>query len=126
MGWSYTLVVAMRSTRCQWPVPAGLPRRRALCATILAVLLGGLAVSAAAEREPAPAPSAEPAGISPQDAANIVRQAYGGRIVATTASTRSIAGKKRSGFRVRVDVKGRVKTVFVDSSGRIHDEQQRD
>lgn len=127
MGWSYTLVVAMRSARCQWPVPAGLPRRRALCAAILAVLLAGLAVSAAAERdESAPAPSAKPASISSQDAANIVRQAYGGRIVATTASTRTIAGKKHSGFRVRADVKGRVKTVFVDSSGRIHDDQQRD
>lgn len=118
----------MRSARCQWPVPAGPPRRRALCAAVLAVLLSGLAFSAAAERDgaAAPAPSEQPAGISSQDAANIVRQAYGGRIVATTAATRTIAGKKRSGFRVRADVKGRVKTVFVDSSGRIHDEQQQD
>ena len=117
----------MRSARCQWPVPAGPPRRRALCAAVLSVLLSGLAVSAAERDEPAaPAPSEQPAGISSQDAANIVRQAYGGRIVATTAATRTIAGKKRSGFRVRADVKGRVKTVFVDSSGRIHDEQQQD
>lgn len=61
--------------------------------------------------------------ISLEDAAAIVRQAYGGRVVSSAAATASPApGRpKESGHRVRVDIDGRVKTVFVDARGRIHE-----
>lgn len=97
--------------------------RRVVCA--LALVLGALA-SVAAEDEQMEAPaSSEPASISRQDAANIVRQAFGGRIVAAVAAQRVVEGERRSGFRVRVDVRGRVKSVFVDSGGRIHEDEPR-
>lgn len=97
--------------------------RRVVCA--LALVLGAL-VSVAAEDEQTEAPaSSEPASISRQDAANIVRQAFGGRIVAAVAAQRMVEGERRSGFRVRVDVRGRVKSVFVDSGGRIHEDEPR-
>lgn len=100
-------------------------RRRAVRGGVLLMLLGSAVVSTATERDESAAPATEAAAsISAQDAANIVRQAYGGRIVATTPATRASEGKKQSGFRVRADVKGRVKTVFVDSSGRIREDQQ--
>ena len=54
-------------------------------------------------------------GISLRDAATITRQAYGGRVV----SVRPAMMHGRLGYRVRVDVSGTVKTVFVDSLGRI-------
>ena len=79
-----------------------------------------------AEREPpaerdSPKPPAK--RISLEDATDIVRQAYGGRIVsATAAEARPSPNRPReSGFRIRVDVDGRVKTVFVDGRGRIHE-----
>ena len=62
-------------------------------------------------------------GVSLEDATAIVRQAYGGRVVSADAATAHPApGRpKESGHRVRVDVDGRVKTVFVDARGRIHE-----
>ena len=61
--------------------------------------------------------------VSLEDAAAIVRQAYGGRVVSSAAATaRPAPGRpKESGYRIRVDVGGRVKTVFVDARGRIHE-----
>ena len=74
--------------------------------------------------------------VSLEDATAIVRQAYGGRVVSAAAATarrerrqEPSAGEREglvrrredSGYRVRVDVDGRVKTVFVDSRGRIHE-----
>ena len=97
--------------------------RRVVCA--LALVFGALAsVAAEGQQTEAPASSA-PASISRQDAANIVRQAFGGRIVAAVAAQRVVEGERRSGFRVRVDVRGRVKSVFVDSGGRIHEDEPR-
>ena len=97
--------------------------RRVVCT--LALVFGALASAAAEDgRTEAPA-SSEPASISRQDAANIVRQAFGGRIVAAVAAQRVVEGERRSGFRVRVDVRGRVKSVFVDSGGRIHEAESR-
>ena len=82
-----------------------------------------------AEREPpaerdSPKPPAK--RISLEDATEIVRQAYGGRIVsATPAEARPSPNRpKESGFRIRVDVDGRVKTVFVDGRGRIHEQAE--
>lgn len=125
------------------------PARRALRRTALALLLCGacsagaggwaaaFAVQGTAEAEAptevgAPAEAGGPtegaapvAGLSQNDAANIVRQAYGGRIVAVVEATldaRSEGGKPVRGHQVRVDVDGRVKTVFVDASGRIHED----
>lgn len=81
------------------------------------------------EREPpiereSPEPPAE--RISVKDATEIVRQAYGGRIVsADAAEARPSPNRPReNGFRIRVDVDGRVKTVFVDGRGRIHERAQ--
>ena len=54
-----------------------------------------------------------------------MRQAYGGRIVAIVEATLDARGegsKPLHGHRIRVDVDGRVKTVFVDASGRIHED----
>ena len=121
------------------------PARRALRRTALALLLcaacsGGWATAFAAQGTaeadaptevgaPAegggPAEGAAPvAGLSQSDAANIVRQAYGGRIVAVVEATLDAreGGKPMRGHRIRVDVDGRVKTVFVDASGRIHED----
>ena len=80
-------------------------------------------------RRQGPVPKGEPARpraearVSLEDAAAIVRQAYGGRVVSTAAATArpERARPKESGHRVRVDVDGRVKTVFVDDRGRIHE-----
>ena len=97
--------------------------RRVVCA--LALVLGALASVAAEDKQTEAPASSEPASISRQDAANIVRQAFGGRIVAAVAAQRVVEGERRSGFRVRVDVRGRVKSVFVDSGGRIHEDEPR-
>ena len=61
--------------------------------------------------------------ISLEDATAIVRQAYGGRVVSAASAEARPAAKrpKERGHRVRVDVDGRVKTVFVDGRGRIHE-----
>ena len=113
------------------------PARRALRRAALALLLcgvcwasaGGWAGAFAAQgtaEAGGPAEGAElVAGLSQSDAANIVRQAYGGRIVAVVEATldaRSEGGEPVHGHQVRVDVDGRVKTVFVDASGRIHED----
>ena len=79
-----------------------------------------------AAQGPAGAESAVPVATSQEDAANIVRQTYGGRIVAVVEATLEApgdeSGKPLRGHRIRVDVDGRVKTVFVDASGRIHED----
>lgn len=88
-------------------------------------------VEAPVER-PTPAPqreqenepeTAERSRVSLEDATAIVRQAYGGRVVSSAkASARPTPGRpEEPGYRVRVDVDGRVKTVFVDARGRIHE-----
>ena len=75
--------------------------------------------------------------VSLEDATAIVRQAYGGRVVSAVSATarparsrkkepsagerEGLAPRKQDGYRVRVDVDGRVKTVFVDARGRIHE-----
>lgn len=63
---------------------------------------------------------AQNATITLDDAAAIVRQSYGGQIV-QRAEAPQPAKNDRSGarYRIRVDVAGRVKTVFVDQAGRI-------
>ena len=85
-------------------------------------------------------PKEEPAKrsqVSLKDATAIVRQAYGGRVVSAAAAKarpeqargtepsagerEGLAPRKKDGYRVRVDVDGRVKTVFVDDRGRIHE-----
>ena len=116
-------VAAGERPRVRAAPPGIVVGRRVVCA--LALVLGALA-SVAAEGQQTEAPaSSEPASISRQDAANIVRQAFGGRIVAAVAARRVVEGERRSGFRVRVDVRGRVKSVFVDSGGRIHEDDPR-
>ena len=76
----------------------------------------------ARDRENEPAPR-EPERVSLEDATAIVRQAYGGRVVSSSRATaRPAAARPREpGYRVRVDIDGRVKTVFVDDRGRIHE-----
>ena len=124
-------------------------RRCALVAVFAAVSLAGYAGEAPEERteqvdppadqqppdrapsaggrEPAPkdgaGKSAESSRVSLEDATAIVRQAYGGRVVSAAAATArpERARPKESGYRVRVDIDGRVKTVFVDDRGRIHE-----
>ena len=54
-------------------------------------------------------------GVSLADAVSIVRQAYGGRVVSAAPAT--VRGER--GYRVRVDLRGTVKTVFVDARGRL-------
>ena len=64
------------------------------------------------------------ARVSLEDATAIVRQAYGGRIV-RRARVANIAGENeppKSGFRFRIDVQGRVKTILVDSAGRTREQ----
>lgn len=55
--------------------------------------------------------------ITLDDAAAIVRQSYGGNIVHRDAAPQPAGDGAR--YRIRVDVDGRVRTVFVDPSGRI-------
>lgn len=84
----------------------------------------GDAVAATPKRgEPVePAKRDATARVSLKDATAIVRQAYGGRVLsATEAQRRAADGKSERGYRFRVDVEGTVKTVFVDSRGRIHE-----
>lgn len=128
------LAVAMRNKRgvadageCPWvkaAPPGAVAGRRVVCAALVLVL-GAFASAAAEDEQTEASASSEPASISRQDAANIVRQAFGGRIVAAVAAQRMVEGERRSGFRVRVDVRGRVKSVFVDSGGRIHEDEPR-
>lgn len=68
-------------------------------------------------------PRRAPARVSLEDATAIVRQTYGGRVVSSSRATArpESARPKEPGYRVRVDIDGRVKTVFVDDRGRIHE-----
>ena len=84
----------------------------------------GDAVAEAPESDEAakPATRAPAAHVSLKDATAIVRQAYGGRVLsATEAQRRDADGQSERGYRFRVDVEGTVKTVFVDTRGRIHE-----
>ena len=69
-----------------------------------------------ARRPPEPTKARPPVReeVSVRDAMAIVRQAHGGRVVSAQA-----VREPRRGYRVRIDVDGRVKSVFVDSRGRI-------
>ena len=89
----------------------------------LALLLSSLATLAGAAETESPSPSAPEASISSSDATAIVRQAYAGRIVSVTEGERDIGGVEVRGYWVRVDVDGRIKKVFVDSRGRIHEDE---
>ena len=61
-------------------------------------------------------------GLSLKDATAIVRQAYGGRVLsATRGQRRNERGVTERGYRLRVDIGGTVKSVFVDVRGRIHE-----
>ena len=69
----------------------------------------------AAHQRAAPRPA-----ITLRDAAAIVRQSYGGNVVHSAAAPQPAAEAVESArYRIRVDVNGRVKTVFVDQTGRI-------
>ena len=80
------------------------------------LLLAGCVATAGAA-----AAAAEPAPISLRDAAAIVQQAYGGRVVSAAPGARRTTAGAEPGYWIRVDVRGRIKTVFVDLRGRIHD-----
>ena len=87
---------------------------------VLLSLLAALAAGAA--ESPTQPLSGSGASISSSDATAIVRQAFAGRVVSATEGERDIDGKKVRGFWVRVDVDGRIKRVFVDSHGRIYED----
>lgn len=82
---------------------------------LLALLLACWPLAAAAQDRP----------ISQQDAVVIVQQATGGRVVAASAGNRRTNAGSEPGYWIRVDVRGRIKTVFVDRRGRIHEGAQR-
>ena len=103
---------------------------------LLAIVSAAIALAAYAAPAPAangaPAPEAAPnagkeapaksARLSLNDATAIVLQAYGGRVLSAAAGERRAEdGTTERGYRVRVDVEGTVKTVFVDRRGRIHE-----
>lgn len=91
----------------------------------LALLLWSLAAPAAGAAEterPTQPPSAPEASVSSSDATAIVRQAYAGRVVSVAQGERDVQGAKVAGYWVRVDVDGHIKKVFVDSRGRIHED----
>lgn len=91
--------------------PSNVPDGHDMPKALLALLLACCCVAAAAQEAP----------ISLQDAAAIVQQAYGGRIVSAAPGTRRTAAGEEPGYWIRVDVRGRIKTVFVDRRGRIHE-----
>ena len=71
----------------------------------------------------APLAAAQPRpAITAEDAAAIVLQAYGGRIVHQAPAT---GANGEPGHRLRVDVDGRIKTVFVDAAGRLTEQPAR-
>ena len=90
---------------------------------LLLSLLATLAAGAAENESPTQPPSGPDASISSSDATAIVRQAYAGRVVSVTKGERDIGGVEVPGYWVRVDVDGRIKKVFVDSRGRIHEDE---
>ena len=77
---------------------------------------GGRVVSAASAK-------ARPAWSRPKEPSAGVREGPAPRMQAPSAGEREgpAPRKEASGDRVRVDVDGRVKTVFVDARGRIHE-----
>lgn len=77
-----------------------------------------------AGRSPATRPVREVA-VTLDDAAAIVRQSYGGRIVQRARLGNGAQAHRGTRFRIRVDIGGRVKTVFVDAAGRIHERPPR-
>lgn len=82
---------------------------------LLALLLACWTLAAGAEDRP----------ISQQDAVVIVQQATGGRVISASPGNRRTNAGAEPGYWVRVDVRGRIKTVFVDRRGRIHEGAQR-
>ena len=84
-------------------------------------LFASAAPATADERRPESGDTKAPSGVTLKDATAIVRQAYGGRVLSAVAvERRATTGKPEPGYRLRVDVEGTVKTVFVDHRGRIH------
>ena len=84
------------------------------------VLIDGLLTSAAnaAEWKPKPAQNfSQSDGISPAQAAALVRASYGGRVLSASRSSRG--GSSGVVVRVLIDDGARVKTVFVDGRGRM-------
>lgn len=101
------------------------PRRPAVrrAAVALAVVLGLMPVVASAApdwRSDALEPNSlvRPPGISVERCANIVRRETGGRVLSATPVERG--GRRGCEVRVLVDGK-RVRSLFVDSQGRIRD-----
>lgn len=82
---------------------------------LLALLLACWAFAAAGQDRP----------ISMQDAIVIVQQATGGRVVSASPGKRRTNAGAEPGYWIRVDVRGRIKTVFVDQRGRIHEGAER-
>ena len=82
---------------------------------LLALLLVCWPFAAAAQDRP----------ISMQDAVVIVQQATGGRVVSAAPGNRRTNAGAEPGYWIRVDVRGRIKTVFVDLRGRIHEGAER-
>ena len=66
------------------------------------------------EERPTPEALAKAERVTLEDAVAIVRQAHGGRLV----SAKSVR-RPKSGYRIRIDVDGRVKSLFVDAQGRM-------
>lgn len=90
--------------------------RRLLRAALLCGLLASPGIPAAGDVQWASKVLAAKSAISLEEATEIVRRAYGGRVL--SASPTSKNGKK--GYQVRVLLDGgRVKTVFVDSNGSV-------
>ena len=89
---------------------------------VLFSLLALLALAAGAAENPTQPPAGSEASISSSDATAIVRQAFAGRVVSAAKGKHDIDGVEVQGFWVRVDVEGRIKKVFVDSRGRIHED----
>lgn len=74
--------------------------------------------AAAAEWKPKPAQNfSQSDGISPAQAAALVRASYGGRVLSASRSSRG--GSSGVVVRVLIDDGARVKTVFVDGRGRM-------
>ena len=90
--------------------------RRLVRAAVLCGLLASPGILAAGDVQWASKVLAAKSTISLEEATEIVRRAYGGRVL--SASPTSKNGKK--GYQVRVLLDGgRVKTVFVDSNGSV-------
>ncbi len=103
--------------------PATVPTLILTLALALAMLVGAVASGPAAAAIHAPGLATMPwvvqvsdAGISVERATQIVRSAYGGRVVSAVPARRG----NETGYRVRVVLDdGHVRNVFVNSEGRI-------